>query len=601
MTMPIKNINYPSDEESVFDAVEDVVVGGDSLIKKKNALIAKLLKEIKTLEEKIKSIFAKDDNIHIKVVADAIGHIEDCLKINISEGNELNDVLLFEQSNMINMLLDIIKTSFSNILDTRINVETFLSQTYINETREYNQKLQALFGRVRREIAVIDDTILKTVGEDIQKYILQEDVLSRFRTFTELIKKADNSMALYEYVSNKIIEEVIKTNANLAYEIIAIVEELKSFELAKMFPPQQYKYKPTNPYFNNFGMVPVAPLCKITDVSMLLFKKPAKTVKAFVEICENKNYDLIIIRKSFGRGVGYNILQLLDFVESKNFANNHAAEDGITQDFVRRHSTIQYLNDSPDKWQISYNMVDNNNQFMVVLLQLNDELFSVLSTKLDLFSPQYFVRRAASKTLVDFVKNQMITNDRIDNYNTIVNDGIVQNMFLRVKPDLESIKVKSQIIDPKYLRNEIYLIILARFKELYAKKKPKNVYEFSKLLHDPSFNQIFSHVIMNEYYKYLFKNTAVYETENISMSEVYSSFVYTINIYERDFKKKMHDAFLHRIKEVRVFTDPKKDQLLEELFDNILKMVLQRIITNENNIFSSILYKLYLFKLSLLD
>ena len=46
------------------------------------------------------------------------------------------------------------------------------------------------------------------------------------------------------------------------------------------------------------------------------------------------------------------------------------------------------------------------------------------------------------------------------------NKKIVENMFLHLKPNTENLKVKSQIIDPKYLRNEIYLSILSKFKDI---------------------------------------------------------------------------------------------------------------------------------------
>ena len=139
---------------------------------------------------------------------------------------------------------------------------------------------------------------------------------------------------------------------------------------------------------------------------------------------------------------------------------------------------------------------------------------------------------------------------------------------------------------------------------MYKKVKISSIYDFSKLIHDEAFGALFSQVIMNEYYKYLFRNTAIYETENISISEVYTSFLYTISIYERDFSKKIHDTFLRDLSKMDQSPFDKsndKDQKLLDTFDKLVNGVLHEIITNENNIFQSLIYKIYLFKLSLLD
>ena len=159
------------------------------------------------------------------------------------------------------------------------------------------------------------------------------------------------------------------------------------------------------------------------------------------------------------------------------------------------------------------------------------------------------------------------------------------------------------MIDPKYLRNEIYINIVSAYKKIYAKRSVKNVYEFSKLVHDVEFEAVFSSIIMNEYHKYLFKDLDVYEKEHIDMSEIYSSFLHVINIYERDFNKKMNDYFKDLYVEKDIFAksaDEKGADLLS-LFDGMIKDILGGIITNNSNIFQTLLYKLYLYKLSILD
>ena len=46
-------------------------------------------------------------------------------------------------------------------------------------------------------------------------------------------------------------------------------------------------------------------------------------------------------------------------------------------------------------------------------------------------------------------------------------------MFLPIKADMDKIKENSTIIDPKYLRNAIYLRLLDEFKSKFNAKKSK--------------------------------------------------------------------------------------------------------------------------------
>jgi hypothetical protein len=320
----------------------------------------------------------------------------------------------------------------------------------------------------------------------------------------------------------------------------------------------------------------------------------------------------LVIRKYLNRGINYNILDLMDFEKTKAFEKNHSSNDGIAVETVERYNTIEYISSKQIDWDIKYDYmhntpVDTGNKFIVVLQELYPDRYLVLSNKLDAFERSYVIRKTQVKELIQFVEAQSYTSTRVNNYNKIINEKILDNMFLATRPDVENLKIKSQIIDPKYLRNEIYVLVLSKFRELHGKTKVRSIYDFSKLVHSVEFERLFSDIIMNEYYKYLFKNNSIYEAENISISEIYTSFLYTISIYERDFKKKIHDSFLRDMglipEEIftKEFDEEARKQSTLEFFDALLKTVLGDIITSENNIFQSLIYKLYLFKLSILD
>ena len=66
----------------------------------------------------------------------------------------------------------------------------------------------------------------------------------------------------------------------------------------------------------------------------------------------------------------------------------------------------------------------------------------------------------------------------------------------------------------------------------------------------------------------------------------------------------MHDNFRKRsygFSEIFKMSAAEKEKKLYEEFSSLADYVLQAIITNESNLFQSMMYKLYLFKLSLID
>ena len=67
------------------------------------------------------------------------------------------------------------------------------------------------------------------------------------------------------------------------------------------------------------------------------------------------------------------------------------------------------------------------------------------------------------------------------------------------------------------------------------------------------------------------------------------------------------DNFLRDVSKIpseifeKTYNAEERENFLANIFDALLSEVLNEIITNESNIFQSLIYKLYLFKLSILD
>lgn len=572
------------------------------IIKTKNKITENLLEEVYFLYEKTKNIFADNENVYIQKIEKSLEFIK-TLKIETTGADYKDLINLWENYVKIDKLLDIIKSCFEKILDKKTNITTFLSQTYIDETREYNKKINLLFKKIDKDNKHNREQLKIILIDTITKNIKTADIKTEYNKLLDAIK--ENSIELLCDISNNILEYYTKENNILdAYNILEKIETKKNDIFGKS---SKIKYNGLNPFIKGFGLVPVTPLMSINEIINSLFSEQGKTLKDLIKLCKDKEYDLVNIKKIVNRGIEYNTADLLSFNKSKEYEKIQNNDDGITLNTIERYNTISYIAEKQDKWNITYDYLNknDNNKFAIILNEYNDNKFCIMMNQLN--TEQKFIRKSNVIELLDFVNNQSYSSSRVNNYNNIINSSIVENMFLSVKPDLENLKIKSYVIDPKYLRNEIYLMIFSKFKTMIRKTAPKSIYEFSKLIHDELFEELFVQIIMNEYYKYLFKNTSIYETENISMAEMYSSFLYTINIYARDFTKKIHDDFLsNSINEIKAKKDLFKDKenAIDELttiYDNLLKNVLSAIITNENNIFQSLIYKLYLFKLSMLD
>ncbi len=313
-------------------------------------------------------------------------------------------------------------------------------------------------------------------------------------------------------------------------------------------------------------------------------------------------YDLILITRHSPTSIIYNIRDLMDYEKSAEFDRKHKKTDGVTTESAARYNIIKYAGDK-GKWKIDYKfIIDKNNKFTVVLETVYPGIYHILSTNLK----TNIIRSSQIQPLATFIKKaekQQIQKSRIDMYNEILCHSIANNMFLSVKPSIDELKVRSAATDPKYMRNNIYLNMMSQYKKLYT-NKINNLYKFNELIHDESFYQIFSNVVMNEFTNHLIKNLNTLDIENINVAEVYSSFLPTLTRYSRDFRRNMHDKFTASYasmdKQIFSMNDKDREIKLSSIFSETLRMILEGIVTNNSNLFQSLLYKIMLFRLSII-
>jgi len=111
-------------------------------------------------------------------------------------------------------------------------------------------------------------------------------------------------------------------------------------------------------------------------------------------------------------------------------------------------------------------------------------------------------------------------------------------------------------------------------------------------------SNIFNSIIIEQYDIYTFKNK-----ENVStfpFSETLKTFLAELSLINRNFVRGMHGKFTASKLEQKIFSEDNvsKKIYLDKLFTEIIVPVLDKLISNESNIYQSLIYKTSLLRLS---
>ena len=111
-------------------------------------------------------------------------------------------------------------------------------------------------------------------------------------------------------------------------------------------------------------------------------------------------------------------------------------------------------------------------------------------------------------------------------------------------------------------------------------------------------SNIFNSIIIEQYDIYTFKNK-----ENVStfaFSETLKTFLSTLSLLNRNFIRGLHGKFTSYSLERTIFSEDNvtKKLYLDKMFTEIIVPVLDKLISNESNVYQSLIYKNSLLNLS---
>jgi hypothetical protein len=565
----------------------------EKLINTKNNLIKKNISEISKIITSIKENYYNLDND----IFTGVEFICDQLSLYVKNVNELSLDKILENYKSFDFILKLI-----NLLEQEcdfIHEKTELSVEFKSYDDKYIKLFKEVIYKFKKEIGLIytkfasviviilydfitDESKLNYIVEKIKKYEVWTLYISLFRK-------------LYTFLQSTELKEQDDELPKITNSILMqINEDMKSFILnTDFYLEKNLELKKSlntlNPPLSTHGLTPITNVLNIEEVAKLL-NFNIKTFADFITKCKKNKINILIKKAILNNCVGYKIIDLLDYNISKKYESNNSLNDGITPELIKRFDIITYFNKQNKKiFDVDYKIYEHNGNKTIILQEIAPELYQILTNNFDIVFPEYFV----SNDIFDAIKPKIST--RIDNYNNLFNEEIEKNMFLGVLPNMQTIKNRADEVirvEPIYLKNTIKNLILEEYEKLY--KNIKNVQDYSKIIYAPSFLNIFSTTIINTYKEYL-DNAKITNLNEDFKSEIYTSFIYNLSMYERDFIKKMHDNFINEIQNViEIFNEQNIKTKLELIFKQILEDTLSFIINNENNIYMSINYKLQL-------
>ncbi len=587
-----------------------------TIVKNNNEAIAL----IENLTEKLVEIFNAEKNKHISRLHEKIKIFQimnDKIEQHMRSDSTDACFQLINNIEICSTILQEIYVDLSNVLDKTKNVETFLSQTYIDETIQFHKRIALIYSKIKKdENKYKEEMIDEFAAKEIKSIMAQTVVLSAtyilnyVRKIQSLYHSHIYAIDLYIKILHNIFEHIpiwLPGDTQLSFNIKSLIEHDKSFILGDIYQVKKKSTEPNffNPYFKSFNLIPITKSMGISEVSKIFFDKSAKNINEFVKHCKLGDYGLIVINMHIRNPITYNVSQLLDWKESQKFSQTNKVEFGVDADLLERYATIDKI-PHKNKWNFStevFNLKkyeEDINKFVVILDSLSDGLYRINTNFLSM-GGKYFVRVSSIYELYKYctdTKKNTSRCSRVSNLHSIHIEKALPNIFSPIKPDLKKIGDIAAIVDPKYLRNEIYLRLNETFKKILEikykdGKNIKDSYTYALIIHDEEFLNIFSDIIVSEFHAYIYKTYDEYTMGHIQIGEIISTFMNTIYIYQRTFTKEIHDYFKDTPFDFESDNVPTR---LRSHFNDMTKNTLEKIITGKSNIYQTTLYKINLLK-----
>ena len=464
---------------------------------------------------------------------------------------------------------------------------------------------------------------------------------------SNLIEYFDKNNMIYLINSIILNNENLKNiiiNSEIQYDNITSIHDFKVNPMKEIIIKKNIKE--SNPYIKTFGLAPISKydtLCNIVNIVLknVIIKKKIKKESDLLSITElNNEYCFILINKSIISPIEFDIWKLYDKKESENYKQEK--NSGVNQLFINKFNTIKFVGKNK-KWnndiKIYGKILDNTEKF-IIIEKLNSEKYRILkkykppqliNKRFNSFNERIQYQEMNHYTndkdnitgLLRFIKDDQFSNtgDRINQYNNIIERKILNNMFLENHIDVNELSENAKIIDIPLLKynliNEINDEINNLLKKKYKKiQKKKDIID---LLHEDCIISVFSQFLINQYLKYISDRFKNYKNASklYYINDILKTFMSQLLILKISLKKKIHDEYLNKESLLDEIIDKSSKKIqsndtninnqklqisnndIKYFFDELFISIIDLLITDNDNIYLSLIYKTKLLELSL--
>jgi hypothetical protein len=508
---------------------------------------------------------------------------------------------------IIDETTQVVITALDDVILDNEYIITYMSQTRIQSINMVYKNIQAAHYRLKKSNEIDDVSIIN----DFSKVILAkintntdsalntntDSALNTFDRIYVLVKKYIYSISLFAYITQKILGHC-KSDI-----ILNKIEDVKNLVLTqgveKCCSKNLFK---TNPHIKTFGMTPKCPSDTLSNITNKIFQQKL----SLSVVSKNSKTFIVILNRIIKNPIEFSLWRLFNWDYAKDYIQPDIM--GINNNMIERFETISYIrNSNKPKWNFdieTYGDIDCDS--VVVLETLDKDSYRILTPYTD--DKIFKINALDITSFLQYVKNKGVGNtiSRVSVYHEINQRKALQNMFLPIKFNVDEIKTdSSKIIDTKYLRNEITTQLLKIFNDIVKKdysdgSMVKDNHDFSKIIHHDRLQEKFSSILIEQYDIYTFKNK-----ENIGdfpFSETLKSFLSNIHWFNRSFVRNLHDLFIKLKIDKKIFNYDKTILVVElqRLFNDILITTVNQLISDDSNIYQSLIMKNNLLKLSLI-
>lgn len=538
-------------------------------------------------------------------VYEAIIYLEETIKYLESESNKLvyYDLIgIFEHCIISQRIINII---YGKIIQGN-DANDSLNNLIIENREKYQSRLH--FTNIHKSII----TKLKRYTDTIHKYVKEifihiiDDGKLDLVEFNNTVRKYKYSWVIYSDVMQYILDADDTNFSELQNSVVELNEANKSTILnthSMERDPESITQDLNNPPLLRYGLIPISDLMELNEIATVLsnrkIKNPIGNIMDFAELCKKKSVDLILIKKYLGRGIYYNITDLLDYAKSKSYNMENGVNSGVNISSIKRMDTIQYV--SPRQKGIGFTIdyqyiLETRSDKILILEELYPDKYHIMSDDLDLHNEnKYITEKSGVKEFISFIKNEYISGNRIHDYNSVMNRFIMKNIYLKEPANLDNPNQnKTYMKDITYLKYNIKKAIVDQY-DVISKGGIKSLYHFSKIIHMDIFvNTIVDH-IYSEYEKYSEYLVKINNRTFIdNKSDIYNTVLYTITNYKQDYIKRTHDYFI----EMNLISDDViTNDTYKKIFEEIVTKVLDTVLSDKTNLYSTVNDKIEIWKI----